>query len=122
MAWIKQRPRMLELENSAEESLTTKLLARVQKLEEDKALQDARIEVERVRHESQMAIMRHRVNNADACLDALLMLLKTSPEKVAEAVIHIERMRERQNQEVALERGAQVGATIAAVSVPIPTP
>ena len=65
-----------------------------------------------------MASMRHRVNNADACLDALLMLLKTSPDKVAEAVIHIEQMRARQQQEVAIERGAQAGAAIVGVVAP----
>jgi molybdopterin biosynthesis enzyme len=49
------------------------------------------------------------------------MLLKTSPDKVAEAVVHIEQMRARQQQEVAIERGAQAGAAIiGAAPPPIP--
>ena len=51
----------------------------------------------------------------------LLMLLKTSPDKVAEAVVHIEQMRARQQQEVAIKRGAQAGAAIPGV-VPTPIP
>jgi len=117
-AWLKNRPAMQKNKQDAEKKLRDDLITRVQKLEADKAVQDAKLEAERLRHDAQMAIMRHRVNNADACLDALLMLLKTSPDKVAEAVVHIEQMRARQQQEVAIERGAQAGAAI--VSVPAP--
>lgn len=123
-AWVKLRPKMLELEQTAESRLRDDLMERVRKLEADAQTQAAIREAERLRHEAEMSIMRHRVNNSDACLDALLMLLKTAPEKVAEAVIHIETMRARQQQEVALERGAQVGAKVAASAImPItPTP
>lgn len=120
-AWIKLRPKMREVKLTAEEKLRDDLITRVQKLEADKGAQDARLEAERARHDAQMAIMRHRVNNSEACLDALLMLLKTSPDKVSEAVVHIEQMRARQQQEVAIERGAQIGAAIASTSQAMPT-
>lgn len=115
-AWIKLRPKMREVNLTAEEKLRDDLIARVQKLESAAETAAAKLEAERARHEAEMSIMRHRVNNADACLDALLMLLKTSPEKVDEAVGHIETMRARQQQEIALERGAQAGAKVAAVT------
>ena len=67
-AWVKLRPKMRELEQSA-----------VRKLEADAATQAAAREAERARHEAEMSIMRHRVNNSDQCLDALLLLLKTAP-------------------------------------------
>ena len=116
-AWIKLRPKMREISQTAEEKLRDDLIARVQRLESTAENAALKLDAERARHEAEMTVMRHRVNNADACLDTLLMLLKTSPDKVAEAVVHIETMRARQQQEVALERGAIAGARVAAAIV-----
>ncbi|WP_174290995.1 hypothetical protein [Sphingomonas bacterium] len=119
--WLKTRPKMREVNLTADEKLREDLLQRVAKLEADAAANALIRENERARHEAELAIMRHRVNNSDQCLDALLLLLKTSPEKVDQAVHHIEAMRARQKEEIALEKGAQAGAkvaTTAAVVVP----
>jgi predicted glycoside hydrolase/deacetylase ChbG (UPF0249 family) len=115
-AWVKLRPKMREIAQTAEEKLRDDLMERVRKLEAAAEAQAAAREAERARHEAEMSIMRHRVNNSDQCLDALLLLLKTSPDKVDQAVHHIEAMRVRQREEIALEKGAQVGAIVAAAA------
>ena len=119
-AWIKLRPKMREVNLTAEEKLRDGLIARIDKLEDDVAEAIALRDTERARHEAEMAIMRHRVNNSDQCLDALLLLLKAAPEKVDQAVKHIEAMRARQKEEIAVEKGAQAGALVAA-AMPLST-
>ena len=121
-AWVKLRPKMRELEQTAEGKLRDDLMDRVRKLEADASTQAALREAERARHEAEMSIMRHRVNNSDQCLDALLLLLKTAPEKVDQAVHHIEAMRARQREEIAAEKGAQAGAQVAVTSAVLPGP
>lgn len=106
VAWIKQRPRMKEIEISAEERFRTDLATRVEKLEK-------KIDAERDRYEALIAIMRHRLNNSDQCIDALLMLLETSPDKVAEAVQMIKEMRARQREAEATEKAAFHAANMA---------
>jgi len=105
VAWIKGRPKMRELEKTADEKLRDDLLTRVTKLE-------IRLEEERAQHDASMSVMRHRLNNSDQCLDALLMLLETSPEKVTEAVAIVKTMRERQRIAEALEKAAIHAAKI----------
>lgn len=120
--WLKTRPKMREVTLTADERLREDLMKRVEKLEADAAAAAIVREAERVRHEAEIAIMRHRVNNSDQCLDALLLLLKTSPEKVDQAVQHIEAMRARQRDEIALEKGAQAGAKVAAAAAAVIPP
>jgi len=50
--------------------------------------------------------MRHRLNNSDQCLDALLLLLKASPERANEAIQMIEEMRARHREAEAIEKAA----------------
>ncbi len=119
VAWIKQRPKMRELEQTAEAKLRDDLMERVRKLEASAEAHAIAREAERLRHEAEMSIMRHRVNNSDQCLDALLLLLKTAPDKVAEAVGHIETMRSRQREEIAVEKGAQTAVASAAALIPL---
>lgn len=105
--WIKNR-------KEADDSLRKDLLLRVENLERTLDVERRNREAERARHEAQMALMRHRLNNSDQCLDALLMLIETSPEKVADAVRMIKEMRGRQRAEEALEKAALHTAEIAA--------
>jgi hypothetical protein len=49
-----------------------------------------------IRHNAERALDRHRLNNINACFDALLLLLKANPDKSAEAVKMIEEMRAKQ--------------------------
>lgn len=51
---------------------------------------------QQIRHNAERALDRHRLNNINACFDALLLLLKANPDKSADAVKMIEEMRAKQ--------------------------
>lgn len=106
VSWIRSRPSIKQIEQTAEDKLRTDLIARVDKLEK-------KLDEERALHEAQIAIMRHRLNNSDQCIDALLMLLETSPDKVSKAVGMIKQMRERQRRAEAEEKAAFHAANVA---------
>lgn len=110
VAWVKSRPRLKEIEQSTEEKLRADLLTRVEKLEQ-------KLEEKEAQHAAEMAIMRHRVNNSDQCLDALLLLLEQSPGKVKDAVARIKDMRARQREAEATEKAAFHAAAIARAGV-----
>jgi signal transduction histidine kinase len=105
VSWIRSRPSLRQIETSADADLRRDLLKRVETLER-------RLDEERALHEAQIAIMRHRLNNSDQCIDALLMLLETSPDKVSEAVVMIKDMRVRQREAEAVEKAAFHAAKI----------
>lgn len=69
---------------------------------------------QQIRHNAERALDRHRLNNINACFDALLLLLKASPEKAGEAVAMIEDMRAKQlvaeAEEKAIIRAAEIKA------------
>jgi hypothetical protein len=81
----------------AEKVFRDGLVLRVQKLEHD-------IKFQQIRHDAEMAVARHRLNNVTQCFDALMLLLKAAPEKAAEAIVHIERMRKDQLAAEAIEK------------------
>jgi hypothetical protein len=66
-------------------------------------LLEVRLEAERARHDAQMAIARHRLNNITGCFDALLLLIETNPERAAEAVAKVKEMRAAQMEAEASE-------------------
>jgi hypothetical protein len=106
IAWLRTRPKMKEIEQSTEERLRTDLLTRVEKLER-------KIDEKEAQHTAEMAIMRHRVNNSEQCLDALLLLIEQSPDKVKDAVAMIKEMRARQRESETQEKAAFHAAKIA---------
>lgn len=69
---------------------------------------------QQIRHNAERALDRHRLNNINACFDALLLLLKANPEKSADAVKMIEDMRAKQllaeAEEKAIIRAAEIKA------------
>jgi hypothetical protein len=83
----------------AENVFRNDLLARVTKLER-------RLDRQRVRHEAERAVDRHRLNNLQQCFDATMLMLKASPEKAPEIIEHIERMREAQLAAEAIEKAS----------------
>lgn len=91
----------------AEQRLRDNLLARVEKLERV-------LDRERVRHEAERALDRHKLNNVTQCLDAVLLMLEAAPERAAEIVARIKMMRGDQRQAEALEKAAIHAAEIAA--------
>jgi hypothetical protein len=69
---------------------------------------------QQLRHNAERALDRHRLNNINACFDALLLLLKANPDKSREAVVMIEEMRAKQlvaeAEEKAIIRAAEIEA------------
>jgi hypothetical protein len=90
-----------------EAHLRSDLITRVEKLERT-------LERERLRHNAERALDRHRLNNITQCFDALLLLIETTPEKATEIVVKIKEMRANQltaeAQEKAIIRAAEIEA------------
>jgi hypothetical protein len=90
-----------------EHHLRSDLLQRVEKLE-------GKLERERMRHNAERAIDRHRLNNITQCFDALLLLIETTPEKASEIVVKIKEMRavqlKAEAEEKAIIRAAEITA------------
>lgn len=115
--WLKNRPKMRELEKAADEKLRDDLIKRVDRLERQLENERGRQEVERARHEATLQVMRHRLNNSDQCLDALLLLLEAAPDRAADAVSRIKEMRSRHREAEAIEKAAIRAAEMAAAEL-----
>jgi tellurite resistance protein len=94
----------------AEKGFRSDLIARVQRLEDtletERTKREAERESLRARHQAERAFDRHKIRSLQACFDALLMMLKADPHKVASVIEHIERLRADQLKAEALESGA----------------
>jgi hypothetical protein len=108
-ALIKAWPSLRKMNIEADGSL---LMARIGTLEKQISTLEAKMGEDQERHAAEMQIMRHRLNNETAALDALLLLLEAAPEKVAENITRIKEMRHARAQVAALESGAMAGAAI----------
>lgn len=100
--WFKLKPLMVRLANDREKSLLEERAAEMTKMRE-------RLE----KLEAERTVDRHRLNNVTQCLDALLMLLEVAPDRAADHVAKIKKMRTDQMNAEALEKGAITGAGIA---------
>jgi hypothetical protein len=95
VAVIRSRPALKKIANEREKSL----------LEERAAdMETMRVRLEKL--EAERSVDRHRLNNVTACLDALLLLLETAPDKAPQHVARIKAMREAQMKAEAAEKGA----------------
>lgn len=83
----------------AETEFRSDLIRRVTRLEKT-------LERQRIRHEAERAVDRHRINNLQQCFDATMMMLKATPERAPEIIVEIERMRAEQLNAEALEKAA----------------
>ena len=95
VAIVRTRPALKKIANEREASLL-----------EERAQEMAAMRERLERLEAERAVDRHRLNNVTQCLDALLMLLETAPDKAAEHVSRIKDMRARQMAAEAAEKGA----------------
>jgi uncharacterized membrane protein YccC len=90
-----------------EQTLRADLLRRVERLEQT-------LDRERLRHNAERALDRHRLNNITQCFDAMLMLIETTPERASEIVTKIKEMRavqmKAEAQEKAIIRAAEIEA------------
>lgn len=82
-------------------------------LEKRLGVLERRLERQQARHNAERSIDRHRLNNVTACFDAMVLMLKTSPERATEIVREIEEMRKRQREEEALEKARIHAAMLA---------
>ncbi len=106
---IKAWPRLKEMQLGADGSLRTDLLARISQLETQVGAMETAQTEERERHQAEMQILRHRLNNETASLDALLLLLETNPDRTIESIAKIKELRAVKAQQIALEQGAMAG-------------
>jgi hypothetical protein len=104
--WKKQAADAQAMLRDAEAELRHDLMRRVEKLERDR-------ERERLYYDSELRIERHGRVSVTACFDALLMLLKTNPDKVQESVAVVEEMRGKQIAAEAEEKAIIRAALIA---------
>ncbi len=121
-AWIKLRPKMREVNASAEEKLRDDLIARVTKLEGDATVRERERDTERARHEAELGMMRHRLNNADQGIEALLLILDDDdlPERLKVKVQRIRDLRARQKDAEERERDTiRAAGLLAKVAVPL---
>jgi hypothetical protein len=115
-------PVMRKLANEREKTIDDERRADMVDMRKEITDLKAELAAMRVSHEAEIGIMRHRANNATMCIDALLMLLKAAPEKVAEHIETITTMRDRQRLEEAAEKGAVSAAKITAATPATPAP
>lgn len=107
---LKAWPQLKIISNQREANILTDrredirdMRERIVSLETSLTEKDLRYESTSARHERDIAILRHKWSNTTQCLDALIMLLKTAPDKVEHAINMVEQMRERQKNEEAAE-------------------
>lgn len=124
-AWIRTRAPIRKIEVDAEAALRTELSAQLAKRDDRINDLERRIEAERVahqqqrdaertRHDGEMSVMRHRANNLDFCLDLLLNLIETDPDKAQDAARRVRQKRAEQKTLEVQETAALTGAKIIA--------
>ena len=119
-AWIKNRPKMREVTLTAEEKLRDDLIARVTKLEADVQIRERERDNERARHEAELRMMRHRLNNSDQGIEALLLILDDDdlPDRLKIKVQRIRDLRARQKDAEERERDTITAAALLAKVAP----
>lgn len=85
------------------------VLKKIAAAREENLLKERAADMEAMREriavlEAERAVDRHRINNVTQCLDALLLLIESSPEKAAQHVKKIKEMRARQLEAEAVEK------------------
>lgn len=108
-ALIKGWPAIVDATSRAKAALGDRRVSRIEKLE-------AKIEEQRASYEAEISILRHDLNNVSTCLDALLLLLETAPEKAQEHVARIKAMREKQAMAQSAEKATIRAARIVSAS------
>jgi DNA repair exonuclease SbcCD ATPase subunit len=121
VAWMRSRPKMHEIDKTAEAKLIDALSARVDKLEtaltEQRDHYERKLELLATTYDEDKRISRHELNNVKMRFKALVMLLKRLPEPPAMLIAilaDIETMETEQMRAEALEKGARSGARVAA--------
>lgn len=111
--WLRTRPALKAISAQSETALRVDMMEQIGKLSAKIEAQDVLIAREReechhhiARLEQQIQLFRHARNNADARFQALLILLKRSPDDVPGTIRLIEEMVAQQERALAAEKGA----------------
>lgn len=104
VALIKTRPVLKKIDNEREASLLAERAADMSAMRKEIAELRGELNAERAEREAERSIDRHRINNLQQCLDALLLMIETNPEKASEAAGKIRAMREKQMNTEAIEK------------------
>lgn len=112
VALIKTRPALKKIANEREANLLTERAEQMEAMQKRVDALEVKLEQERVRHEAERALDRHRLNNMDQCLNYLFMVFEKMPEKVPEAMSAVKEMRARQIETETLEKAAIHAAAI----------
>jgi hypothetical protein len=110
---IKAWPRLRELQIEGDASLRTSLLARVSELEARVKDLEKLLGLREAKHAAESQVLRHRLANEEAALDACILLAEANPDRIIELLPKIKEMREAGRQRIALEKGAIAGAQVA---------
>lgn len=110
LGYIKVWPKLKELAQSHEKSTIIRLEERLSKLEYE-------LEVERSSRTVDVAILRHRLANADHALDIFIELVEAQPERAAYFVERIKKRREQDRDREAIEAAAIRAAELYAVRI-----
>lgn len=117
VTFLRSRPEIIRIRTEGDAAVRDDLRERL-KLIEDRAdkLQERMDEMReshkremnavRKQHAAEMSVMRHRLNNETQALDTLLLMIQTSPEKLAANVEAIVAQRAEQKKQIAAEKGA----------------
>lgn len=105
-ALIKGWPAIQDAVTRAKTALGDRRLSRIEKLE-------AKLDLQSASHEAEVSILRHQLNNVSACLDALLLLIETAPEKAAQHAAAIRAKRAEQSTSETVEKATIRGARVA---------
>ena len=115
---IRAWPNLKKLANDREANLLSERAAEMETMRKRVEALEAKLEDERVKHEAERALDRHRLNNLDQCLDHLFLIFETSPEKAAAAIDAVKKMRARQMEAEALEKATIHAAQISKTKGP----
>jgi hypothetical protein len=134
-AMWKMRLPMKQLAIASDEKLRADLMAQLEKqdidhtarvlrlegrLDDQKAAYETKLEYERAVHATDLATMRHRMNNLDQCLTMLLALIEANPEKAQEAAKRVREMREKQEAVESAEKALLAASRVVAVAPTAP--
>jgi hypothetical protein len=135
LALVKIRPTLKKLAIDGDSKLREDLMAQLKsqgadhsarvarletRLDEQRAMYEARIDYERVAHASELTVMRHRMNNLDSCLTMLLTLIEENPSKAQAAAKRAREMRADQEARESAEKATIAAAQLAAASIRTP--
>jgi hypothetical protein len=106
VAFVKAWPNLRKINNERDANLLTERAADMERMRARVGLLEGKIDEQEARHEADRSVDRHRINNLQACLNAVLMLIEATPDRAAEISVKIREMRASQMATEAAERSA----------------